>query len=94
MKISVLGTGCPKCKKLAETAEVAAQELGVEYELEKVTDINDIMNYGVMITPALAIDGKVVATGKVLSVDETKKLLSGNDGWNTGGGCDCGGCCG
>ncbi len=77
MKISVLGTGCPKCKKLAEVAELAAQELGVQYELEKVTDINAIMGYGVMMTPALAIDGKVVATGKVLSVEETKKLLSG-----------------
>lgn len=94
MKISVLGTGCPKCKKLAETAEFAAQELGVSYELEKVTDINDIMKYGVMITPALAIDGKVVSTGKVLSVDETKKLLAGSNGDQAGGGCGCGGCCG
>ena len=75
MKISVLGTGCPKCKKLAETAEAAAHELGVAYELEKVTDINDIIKYGVMMTPALALNGKVVAAGKVLSVEETKKLL-------------------
>ncbi len=77
MKISVLGTGCPKCKKLAESAELAAQELGVQYELEKVTDISAIMGYGVMITPALAIDGKVVTAGKVLSMQEMKKLLSG-----------------
>lgn len=94
MKISILGTGCFKCKKLAEAAEVAAQELGVEYELEKITDINDIMGYGVMMTPALAIDGKVVATGKVLSVEETKKLLSGERGEKTTSGCSCGGCCG
>ncbi len=95
MKISVLGTGCPKCKKLAEAAEAAAQELGVDYELEKVTDINDIMGYGVMMTPALAIDGKVVSTGKVLSVEETKKLLSGTGGEKAGGGCGCGcNCCG
>lgn len=94
MKISVLGTGCPKCKKLAEAAELAAQELGIEYDLEKVTDINAIMGYGVMMTPALAIDGKVVATGKVLSVEETKKLLSGNSGDKTGGGCSCGCGCG
>ena len=94
MKISVLGTGCPKCKKLTETAEAAAQELGVAYELEKVTDINDIMKYGVMMTPALAIDGKVVTTGKVLSVEETKKLLSGGSDEKAGGGCSCGGCCG
>ncbi|MCD8351057.1 MAG: thioredoxin family protein, partial [Planctomycetaceae bacterium] len=71
----------------------AAQELGIEYDLEKVTDIKAIMGYGVMMTPALAIDGKVVATGKVLSVEETKKLLSGNSGEKTGG-CSCGGCCG
>lgn len=94
MKISILGTGCPKCRKLAETVDVAAQELGAPYELEKVTDINDIMKFGVMMTPALAIDGKVVATGKVLSVEETKTLLAGNGGGNAGGGCGCGGCCG
>lgn len=80
MKISVLGTGCPKCTNLAETAERAAQDLGIEYELEKVTDINAIVGYGVMLTPALAVDGKVVASGKGLSVEETKKLLSGNSG--------------
>ena len=94
MKIDVLGTGCPKCEKLAETAEAAARELGVAYELEKVTDIKDIMNYGVMMTPALAVDGKVVAAGKVLSVEETKKLLSGGSGEKADGGCGCGGCCG
>lgn len=93
MKISVLGTGCPKCKKLAETAEVAAQQLGVDFELEKVTDINDIMGFGVMMTPALAIDGKVVLTGKVPSVEETKKLLSGNAGDAPAADCGCG-CCG
>ncbi len=93
MKITVLGTGCPKCKKLAETVEAAAQELAIAYELEKVTDINDIMKYGVMMTPALAVDGKVVATGKVLSVEETKKLLAGSNDGNAGGGCNCGGCC-
>lgn len=80
MKISVLGTGCPKCKKLAETAEAAAREMGLDYEMEKVTDINDIMKFGVMMTPALAVDGKVMATGKVLGVEETKKLLSGSGG--------------
>ncbi len=78
MRISVLGTGCPKCTKLAEVADAAARELGVAFELEKITDITAIMGYGVMMTPALAIDGKVVATGKVPSLQETKKLLSGN----------------
>ena len=75
MKIQILGTGCPKCKKLAEAAEIAAKELGVAYELEKVTDINDIMAMGVMMTPALAVDGVVKSTGKVLSPEEIKKIL-------------------
>ncbi len=76
MKIQILGTGCPKCKKLAETAEAAARELGLEFELEKVTDLNQIMSFGVMITPALAVDGNVKVVGKVPSVDEVKRLLS------------------
>ena len=75
-KIQILGTGCPKCKKLAETAQQAASELEIEFEIEKVTDINDIMAFGVMITPAIAIDGQVKSTGKVLSIDEIKKMLS------------------
>ncbi|MFB0552867.1 MAG: thioredoxin family protein [Phycisphaerae bacterium] len=74
-KIQILGTGCPKCKKLAENAEAAAKELGIEFEIEKVTDINEIMKFGVMVTPALALDGKVKVVGKVLSQDEIKKIL-------------------
>jgi len=73
--IQILGTGCPKCRKLAENAAVAAGELGIEYELVKVTDINEIMKFGVMITPAFAVDGDVKSAGKVLSVDEIKKNL-------------------
>jgi len=76
MKIQILGTGCPKCKKLAENAEQAAKELGIEYQLEKVTQINDIMKMGVMMTPALAIDGKVVIVGKVASPEDIKKILA------------------
>ncbi|MDA3923320.1 MAG: thioredoxin family protein [Kiritimatiellae bacterium] len=76
MKIQILGTGCPKCKKLAEAAEAAAKDLQLEYELEKVTDINQIMAFGVMMTPALAVDGEVKVSGKVPSVDEIKSLLS------------------
>lgn len=76
MKIQILGTGCPKCKKLTEAADVAAKELGVDYELEKVTDINDIMAMGVMMTPGIAIDGVVKSTGKVLSPEEIKEFLS------------------
>ena len=76
MKLQTLGTGCPKCKKLTENAETAAKELGIEYELEKVTDINEIMKFGVMMTPALAVDGEVKVAGKVVGVEEIKKLLS------------------
>ena len=75
-KIQVLGTGCPKCKKLAENAETAAKAAGIEYELEKVTQINDIMAMGVMMTPALVIDGQVKVVGKVPSVDEIKAFLA------------------
>ena len=73
--IQILGTGCPKCQKLAESAEAAAKELGIEYELEKIKDIGAIMDFGVMVTPALAVDGEVKVSGKVPSVDEIKKLL-------------------
>lgn len=75
-KIQVLGTGCPKCKKLAENADAAAKGLGIEYTLEKVTDITEIMNLGVMMTPALVVDGTVKVSGKVPSPDEIKKLLA------------------
>ena len=74
-KIQILGTGCPKCKKLAENAEAAAKELGIECEIEKVTDINEIMKFGVMMTPALAVDGDVKVAGKVPGADEIKKML-------------------
>lgn len=75
-KIQILGTGCPKCKKLAENAEAAAKELGIEYEIEKVTDINEIMKFGVMMTPGLAVDGEVKAVGKVAEVSDIKEMLS------------------
>lgn len=75
MKIQILGGGCPKCNKLAETAEAAAKELQLDYEMEKVTDINQITAFGVMMTPALAVDGEVKVVGKVPSVDEVKGLL-------------------
>lgn len=74
--IKILGTGCPKCQKLMETAEAAAKELGIEYEAEKVTEINDIMKFGVMVTPALVVDGEVKVAGKVPSVDEIKGMLA------------------
>ena len=74
-KLQILGTGCPKCKMLAENAEAAAKALGIEYEIEKVTDINEIIKFGVMMTPALAVDGKVKMVGKVISVEEIKSLI-------------------
>ncbi|RKY30470.1 MAG: thioredoxin family protein [Candidatus Omnitrophota bacterium] len=76
MKIEILGIGCLKCKQLTANAEQAVKELNVQAEIGKVTDIDKITEYGVMITPALAIDGKVVSAGKVLSKDEIKKLIS------------------
>ena len=75
-RIQILGTGCPKCKKLAENAETAAKELGIEYDIEKVTQINDIMKMGVMVTPALAVDGEVKVAGKVASPDDIKAILA------------------
>ena len=75
MKIEILGTGCPKCKKLAENAAAAVEAVGGEYEIEKVTDINEIMKFGVMMTPALAIDGEIKAVGKVISAEEIKSLI-------------------
>lgn len=73
--IQILGTGCPKCKRLAENAEAAAVALGIEYELEKVTDINEIARMGAMMTPGLAIDGRLESSGKVLSPEEIRALL-------------------
>lgn len=75
MKIQILGTGCPKCTKLAQQAEEAAKQLGLDYEIQKLSDIKDIMAMGVMMTPALAVDGTVKVVGKVPSVDDIKKLL-------------------
>ena len=75
-KIQILGTGCPKCKALAQNAETAAKELGLEYTLEKVTDIKEIMKFGVMSTPALVVDGQVKVVGKVLSPEQIKEMLS------------------
>ena len=75
-KLQILGTGCPKCKKLAENAEAAARALGIEYTIEKVTDINEIMAFGVMMTPALAVDGEVKVVGKVPEPEAIKAMLA------------------
>ena len=74
-KMQILGTGCAKCKKLAELTEEAAKSLGIEFEIEKVSDVREIMKFGVMMTPALAVDGEVKFAGKVPSLDEIKKII-------------------
>jgi len=74
-KIQILGTGCAKCQKLADNAKQAAENLGLDYDMEKVTDINQIMSFGVMTTPGLVVDGKVLVTGKVPSPADIEKLL-------------------
>jgi small redox-active disulfide protein 2 len=75
MKIQVLGTGCPKCKKMYENVEKAIKDLGTCAEIEKVQDLKAIMDFGVMVTPALAIDGNVKVAGKIPSVEDIKKLV-------------------
>lgn len=74
--LQVLGPGCSRCQTLKERAEAAVEELGIEATVEKITDINVITGYGVMMTPALAIDGQVKVVGKVPSTEEIKQLLS------------------
>jgi len=91
MKVQILGTGCPKCKKLAELTDQAATELGLALEIEKVTEVAKIMDVGVMTTPALAIEGKVVLAGHVPAYEKLKEILvkagpvGGPDAEETGG---------
>ncbi len=74
-KIQVLGAGCAKCMKLEEISRKAADELGIEYEIEKVKDVKKIMEFGVMVTPALVVDGEVKVAGKVPSIEEIKNYI-------------------
>ncbi len=74
-KIQILGTGCPKCKMLMANAETAVKELGIQAEISKVDKIQDIVKMGVMMTPAIAVDGTVKSAGKLLTPDDIKKLL-------------------
>ena len=75
-KLQILGTGCPKCKKLFELTDQAAKSIGVEYEIEKVEDIQQIIAFGVMMTPALAVNGEVKVSGKVPTADEIKRMIA------------------
>jgi len=74
--LHILGTGCAKCEKLTANAEQAAADLGIDYKLEKVTQVADIAKFGVMMTPALVVDGAVKVVGKVPGVDEIKAMLA------------------
>lgn len=74
-KLQILGTGCPKCEKLAALTEQAAREMGIAYEIEKVTDINRIIDFGVMITPGLVVNGQVKAAGRIPSLQDLKTML-------------------
>ena len=76
MEIRILGTGCPKCHKLEEETRQAAAEMGLDCNIEKVTQMQDIISYGVMLTPALVVDGEVKAVGKVPAREDIKKLLA------------------
>jgi small redox-active disulfide protein 2 len=76
MEIKILGTGCPKCKRLSDATEHAAKELGIEIKMEKVTDMAKILSYSVMSTPALVVNGTVKVMGRVPSNDELKEMLS------------------
>ena len=76
MRIEILGMGCPKCKKLYENAQSAVKELNVQAEIVKVEDIQKITDYGLMSTPAIAIDGQVKAAGRITAPDEIKKWIS------------------
>ncbi len=75
-RLQIFGPGCAKCKQLAEQTEAAAQALGIEYTIEKVADLAQIMQHGIMMTPALAVDGDVKVVGRVPSADELKKMLA------------------
>ncbi len=75
MKIQILGPGCSNCSKLADNVKKAADELGLDYEMEKITDPGEIMKFKVLMTPGFAVDGEVKASGKPISIEEIKKLL-------------------
>ncbi len=74
-RLQILGAGCPKCEKLAENTEAAARELQIQFVMEKITDIERIGDFGVVMTPALAVDGEVKSQGKILTVEEIMALI-------------------
>jgi len=92
VKIQILGTGCAKCNDLATNVEEAAKGLGISCVIEKVTDLNTIISFGVMTTPGLIIDGKVVSQGRLLTAEQVRTLLETGGALEGGGGCSCGSC--
>jgi small redox-active disulfide protein 2 len=76
MKIQILGSGCARCRALAAVAEQAAKDMGLAYEIEKITDVARYADFGVMFTPALVVDGTLKLCGKVPSLEETRRLLA------------------
>jgi small redox-active disulfide protein 2 len=93
MKIQVLGSGCPSCHKLFETTKQAVKDLNIKEEVEYITDIQKILELGVMESPVLAIDGKPVLAGSVPSVESVKDIIKQTISKETTSGCDCGGNC-
>ncbi len=96
MKIEVLGSGCPTCKKLHQLTEQAVKDLGMNIEVEYSDDIQKILDMGVMSSPVLATDGKPVSVGSVPSIERIKELINGDDAKetnNSSGDCSCGGKC-
>jgi small redox-active disulfide protein 2 len=79
-KLQILGTGCPKCNLLTEHTERAARELGIDYQLEKVTAIDDILSFGIVATPALVVDGEVRTCGHVPTTHRLKEILAARAG--------------
>lgn len=75
MKIQILGTGCPKCGKTEENARTALENLGIEAEIKKITDLNEIIDYGVTVTPALAVNGNLKFSGRIPSIEEIEEVL-------------------
>lgn len=100
MNIKILGTGCPNCLRLEENTRQALAELNMEAQVEKVTEIQEIMSYGIMSTPALVIDGEVVVVGQVPNIEKIKQIINSNNSETAcaedapvSGGCGCGGKC-
>ena len=91
MEIKVLGSGCANCNRLVKTVEEAAKELGITDPVQKVTDFQEILSYGIMLTPALVVDGQVKFSGRVPKKDEVKKYLQGEADETKS--CGCNGCC-